>query len=224
MPLFRPELVDRQDIRMVERGGRQRFLLEAAHAASVIAEHGGQELDGNLAIEAGVLGEIDLAHSASAQKLGNSVVPEFPVDETRRACRFRRHHVSAPTRCQQLQIMPGTSGRECNASAARTIGSMIYPAAANATAVSTTRAFERTPVPDAGAFHPAQWHCAEYLGRVLGGAADRSVELSPKTLPPGGTLYARVGGIWRLGAFNRIAMTILSFTLLIMISKYVVRS
>jgi hypothetical protein len=75
---------------MVQRGCGERLLLEPSHAAAVIPERGGQELEGDLAAEAGVLSEVNLPHSAPAEQFRDAIVTEFPIDEGR-ACLFLGH-------------------------------------------------------------------------------------------------------------------------------------
>src|SRR5262245_59167971 len=66
-------VMDRQDVRMVERRGRSRLLLESAQSAKVLGELGGQDLDCNLAVEPSVAGLVDLAHPARAERSENFV-------------------------------------------------------------------------------------------------------------------------------------------------------
>ena len=53
-----PDVVERADVRVVERGNRARFALES------LAEFGRRNLDRDVAAETGVASPIDLAHSA----------------------------------------------------------------------------------------------------------------------------------------------------------------
>ena len=61
------DAVDREDVRVIERGCRSRLLLKAAQAIVVLRLLGRKELERNLATERGVVREIDLAHTAGAK-------------------------------------------------------------------------------------------------------------------------------------------------------------
>ena len=68
------EVVNRQDVRMCEAGDGARLLHEALHAAGVGGYLGGEQLDGDGALQlARVLREIDLAHPARAYLLADFV-------------------------------------------------------------------------------------------------------------------------------------------------------
>ena len=62
------DVVDGQDVRMVERRGRARLLLEALTAAGVGGQGLGQHLDRDLAPEPRVPRPIHLAHAAGAER------------------------------------------------------------------------------------------------------------------------------------------------------------
>ena len=72
----RIDLVNRDDVRMIERGGRLRFLHESAATALVGDAISGQHLDGNLAAEPGIAGAVDLAHAPGANKAEDVVGAE----------------------------------------------------------------------------------------------------------------------------------------------------
>ncbi len=61
------------DVRVVQSSGSSCLLLEAGEALGARGELGGQHLDGHLAAQARVLGEIHLAHAARAEQLGDLV-------------------------------------------------------------------------------------------------------------------------------------------------------
>ena len=61
-----PDVVERADVRMIERGDALRFALEARPELGIGREGGRQHLDGDGALEAGVAGLVDLAHAAGA--------------------------------------------------------------------------------------------------------------------------------------------------------------
>ena len=75
------EPVDRRDRRMTERGQDLRLPLKSGHAVVVIREGVGQDLDGDVAIEARVRGAVDLAHPARPQVFrasGSAPVSRLP--------------------------------------------------------------------------------------------------------------------------------------------------
>jgi hypothetical protein len=53
---------------VIEHAGGARLLLETPEAVRISGQSAGEDLDGNLAPEAGVLGAINLAHAASAER------------------------------------------------------------------------------------------------------------------------------------------------------------
>ncbi len=71
-----PDVVDRDDVRVVERRGRLRFLLEAPQAAGVGSERFRQDLERHLASEARVPCPVYLPHPARAQVRENLVRTE----------------------------------------------------------------------------------------------------------------------------------------------------
>ena len=62
-----PDLVDRDDARMVQRRSGARLLAEPDEALAILEEMGGQDLQGHVAAQPRVLGAIDLAHRSRAQ-------------------------------------------------------------------------------------------------------------------------------------------------------------
>ena len=68
VPLGRADVVDRDDVGMVERGGRARLLFESLQALRVVREVGGKDLDRHVAPEARVIGPVDLSHPARAER------------------------------------------------------------------------------------------------------------------------------------------------------------
>ena len=70
------DVVDGQNVGMVQRGYRLRFLLEAAEAIGVAGEGFGQNLQSDVAVEARVAGAVDLPHSACADRRLNFVRAE----------------------------------------------------------------------------------------------------------------------------------------------------
>ena len=59
---------------MVERRGGARFLFEAAQPVSIFGKRGGQNLDGDFAVEPCVTRAVDLAHPARAELGGDAIV------------------------------------------------------------------------------------------------------------------------------------------------------
>src|SRR5262245_18950283 len=66
------------DVRMVERRGRARFLLEALHPLLISSELLRQEFERQLTSEPGILREINFSHSARPQKRKNLVSANLP--------------------------------------------------------------------------------------------------------------------------------------------------
>ena len=60
-------VIDGDDVRMIERDYRARFLAKALHPLRVSDETFRQNLQRHFAILPGVLGQIDITHSAPAQ-------------------------------------------------------------------------------------------------------------------------------------------------------------
>ena len=75
-PVGGADVVDRDDVRVVERGGGARFQLEAVEALRIGREARRQHLDGDVAAEARIAGPIDLAHAAGAEQRDDLVGPE----------------------------------------------------------------------------------------------------------------------------------------------------
>ncbi len=70
------DAVDGGDVRMIERGERLGLAREPGEALGVGGDGGGQDLDGDVAIELGVAGAIDLAHSAFAKLRDDAIRAE----------------------------------------------------------------------------------------------------------------------------------------------------
>ena len=62
------DVVDGADVRIVQRGNRARFLLEALPRFRIRRERAGEHLDGDRAIEPRVARAVDLAHAARANR------------------------------------------------------------------------------------------------------------------------------------------------------------
>ncbi len=76
-PVRGPELVERDDVRMVEAGDGIRLLLEAAAALGVRGDGGGQHFEGHLAPELEVARAVDLPHPSRAQQ-GEDLIRAHP--------------------------------------------------------------------------------------------------------------------------------------------------
>jgi hypothetical protein len=72
----RPDVVDRHDVRVVQRGGRAGLFLEALEPFLVRSERGRKDLDRDVAPEPGVPRAIDLSHAARAERREDLVRPE----------------------------------------------------------------------------------------------------------------------------------------------------
>ena len=90
-------VVDSEDVRMVQGGGRARLLFEAAHTRRMGGHRRGQQLDRHLAAQAQVAGAEHLAHAAGAEE-GQHLVgtePRAGADGQGRRSRGGRAHRSA---------------------------------------------------------------------------------------------------------------------------------
>ena len=72
--------MDRDDVRVVQRGDRLRFPLEALPPLGVGRHQTGQDLDRDLAMKARVLADENLAHAALSERLDDAVVIELRRD------------------------------------------------------------------------------------------------------------------------------------------------
>src|SRR5215204_3180916 len=79
-------LVDRDHVRMVDRGSELRFAEEPSAERLVAREFGRDHLEGDLAAEALVGGEVDRAHSAPPERRLDAISAE-------RVARARGQHV-----------------------------------------------------------------------------------------------------------------------------------
>ena len=70
------DVVDGTDVRIVQRGNRARFLLEALPRFRIRGERAGQHLDRDRAIEPDVARAVDLAHPSSTKRSDDFVRPE----------------------------------------------------------------------------------------------------------------------------------------------------
>src|SRR6185436_3116280 len=71
-----PDIVQRADVRMIERRDGPRFTLEADPPPGVLCEIGGEDLDGNRTSKTRVERAINLPHSAGSDRSDDLVRPE----------------------------------------------------------------------------------------------------------------------------------------------------
>ena len=74
------DVVQRQDVRMVQRGDRLRFALEALQAIGDVSGVRRKHLDGHFAAQPGVSRPVDFAHAAAADRAENLVRPQPCAD------------------------------------------------------------------------------------------------------------------------------------------------
>ena len=70
------EAMDRREIRVVQGGEQARFALEAAAPVRILEKLSGQELDGDVAVEAEIARAIDLTHAPGAESTEDLVGTE----------------------------------------------------------------------------------------------------------------------------------------------------
>jgi hypothetical protein len=70
------ETVHLRDVRVIEGGERLRFAIEAGEALGVDREVGRQNYQGDIALQLGVAGLVDLDHPAGADWSGDLVRPK----------------------------------------------------------------------------------------------------------------------------------------------------
>ena len=70
------DVVDRDDVRMIQRRRGFRLSDESGQAVTVVGERWRQNLQRDAAVQARVLCEIHLAHSAFAERANDLVVPQ----------------------------------------------------------------------------------------------------------------------------------------------------
>src|SRR5208283_4359622 len=71
------DVVDSENVGMVERRDRARFLLKTAQAVGVFGQSLGQNLDGDVAAESGVARAVHFAHPARSERRNNFVRTEL---------------------------------------------------------------------------------------------------------------------------------------------------
>ena len=73
-PLEVANVVHMDDIGMVELCYSLNFAFEASAAVGILTQVGGEEFEGDFAIESGVLGEIDFPHATGTDFLDDPIV------------------------------------------------------------------------------------------------------------------------------------------------------
>ena len=73
-------LVERDDVGVVDRGREVRLALEARPEVGVLRQLVGQQLEGHLAAQLALLGEVDDAHAAAAQDPLDAIRPEVGAE------------------------------------------------------------------------------------------------------------------------------------------------
>ena len=76
LSVVHPDVVDRQDIRVIQRSRRARFLLEPTQSLGIAGEGGRQDLDRHVTPQTGIARSIHLAHPAGADERDNFVDAE----------------------------------------------------------------------------------------------------------------------------------------------------
>ena len=79
---FGDDVVNGDDVGMIQRGSGLRFLDEAAAALRIAGARGGQNLDRDEAVEAGVLGLVDLAHASGAEFFQKLILENSSADHS----------------------------------------------------------------------------------------------------------------------------------------------
>ena len=81
MPSVFLDRVHVHDVRVDQPGDGLRLPLETLQAGGVVGELGGEDLQGDIAIQLGVPGAVDLAHAAPAEEADDLVVAEGFADQ-----------------------------------------------------------------------------------------------------------------------------------------------
>src|SRR5262245_47004888 len=75
------EVIDRGDVGMIQGSDGLRLTMESRDAIGILRMRGRQNLDGDLSIELGVLGSVDLAHATCPEQ-----IKDFKGAESRAGC------------------------------------------------------------------------------------------------------------------------------------------
>ena len=110
LPLMLVDVVDGADVRMIQGGGRLGLPLESLQRMAVLGQLFGQELQGDGALEPGVLGLVDDTHAAAAELLQDPVVRYGLADAGAAAFGSEstlpliKEDIPATDRCQEIEI------------------------------------------------------------------------------------------------------------------------
>ena len=66
---------------MIQLGKSAGFVVETVTCGFIGESSGRENLDGDIAVEAGIVGEVNNSHSAAADSLKDSVMAEIGTDE-----------------------------------------------------------------------------------------------------------------------------------------------
>lgn len=72
-----PEIIQRQNVGMIERGRSLRLLLKAPHAIRIAGETGRQNLDRYVTVETRVARTIDLTHASGSGRCQDLIGSKF---------------------------------------------------------------------------------------------------------------------------------------------------
>ena len=109
------DLMDRADVRMIERRRRARLAMEALHRPVVAGEILRQELERDVPAESEVLGVVDDAHPPAAKFAEHAIVGDCFVDHAGAAERMRdcmprvQHGATVQHRSTRPNTHAGTS-------------------------------------------------------------------------------------------------------------------
>ena len=79
LTVFLADVINRADVRVIERGSRLRFSAEPFECLRVVDHIFGKELEGDEAMEPRVLGFVNHTHSTAAELLDDAVVRNRPA-------------------------------------------------------------------------------------------------------------------------------------------------
>ena len=151
------EIVDGRDIGVVERGDRLRLAMKSSDSFRVAGVRIGQDLDGDAPIEPGVVGRIDFAHAARAERAEDFIRPETRTDYERHGLRANILALPAgPHPRRVLTMMPRLGHRRLGSAWPQA----LMPPAPSALTISCDP--RRAPITSG----MAPLHYAEARGRV----------------------------------------------------------
>jgi hypothetical protein len=101
-----------RDVGVIQRGQQLRFALEARHVLGVVGQRGGQDFDGDVAIELGIAGAVNLAHATGAKRGKYLVRAEFVAYRQRHSGTAQFIRYPCPARCSKFECLAGAQGQE----------------------------------------------------------------------------------------------------------------